>query len=189
MKASSLTLVLAIACYSSQPVSAQETLYGFGFSKSRGVELLKDIVAVCYTVKVKVKTVDADGSAVLNEFESNKVEQSLESSIEPVLQRYGVPVSKCTKDDYRSKSMTVFSLGASVSPNNADRTLLEVRVNSDLAEVVRSSRVERLGRVNILMANNVKMTRNKDLLLLSITGLSVRQANWTADVVTEQKLK
>jgi hypothetical protein len=85
--------------------------------------------------------------------------------------------------------MTVFSLGASVSPNNADRTLLEVRVNSDLAEVVRSSRVERLGRVNILMANNVKMTRNKDLLLLSITGLSVRQANWTADVVTEQKLK
>lgn len=83
--------------------------------------------------------------------------------------------------------MAIFAVAVSATPSNSDRGLLELRVNSDLSEVVKSIRADRYVRAIVHLANHVKMTRDKEGLVLSITKISAGQADRTADVVAKRK--
>jgi len=167
---------------------ADEVLYGFGYSKSRGTRLLKDVEEICFQTRVTVTAVDAKGSAIASEENSATLQKSIDAAIQPILERYGVPTSRCAQQDYRAKDKATLEVTATITPQNNDRELFEIRVHTDFAEVVQSSRDNFFVRVNVLMANHATMSRKKNELHKFAIDQSTKQVNWTADIFTKERL-
>jgi len=195
MKIIYTVLVVCLAVFSQaamadSPTSAfDDAPRSYGRSKASGHTFFNDMVKACYAIRVTQKGVDESGKLVNLKEEGLTLARSIESAIAPLLDRYEVPVSKCNLEDFQSSTMTTLEVSASITPQHGNHDLFILRVDSDLGEILKSTRVDERARVNLITADHVQVTDDKDQLHKPIVKESIRQVNWTVKLVTQQLQK